>query len=141
MKALRIVILALLGLIVPTMYDLLALLISQFHTSRVHSLLGFGIWYHYTSYALILALPVSIGVGQLWFKWNWKRWMPHLILLVGLAVWASYPASSHPLRTGLFMVCAFFSIVVRWFADWLIISTSSRALNAGGPSSEEPANS
>lgn len=82
-------------------------------------MLGFGIYLWYTGWGFILALPLCIALGELWFK-DFKRYIPHVLLLIALGAWSVNIWSIHPNRTLLLFVCAFLTLPLRWLIDRLI---------------------
>ncbi len=113
MKALRVVLLTVLGLIATICYELLATSIDRFVSPVKHDMLGFGIYIHFTSVAFMLLLPLSIGLGELWWA-DRRRYIPQVILLVALLIWSVSAWQSHPSRTLLFVACSWATIPMRW---------------------------
>lgn len=81
-----------------------------------HAMLGFGTFLFYTGWAFVVALPVAIGLGELW--WNdRKRYIPHILLLLALSIWSISAWRSHPDRTLLLVTCCWATLPMRWLID------------------------
>lgn len=93
MKALRIILLASLGLMALLMHDLLATLIEQVLQPMRRGMLFFGLYLHIAGWGFAIGLPLCIGLGELWWS-GMKRYLPHLLLLIALCIWSMYGAST-----------------------------------------------
>lgn len=113
MKALRVLLLLILGAVLMLAYDVLTALIGSIRQPIKHDMLGFGIYVYYTGWAFVVLLPLSIGLGELWWK-DRKRFIPHVALLIVLMIWSHATFTYHPFRTLLFLVCALLSLPLRW---------------------------
>lgn len=104
------------GVFVMIAYDLFAALLEHFLHPGRHDMLGFGIYLHFTGWALVILLPLCIGLGELW--WNdYKRYIPHCLLLIALVWWSMDSLTYHPNRTLLFLACASASLPMRLLID------------------------
>lgn len=116
MKGLRIALLSALGLIALIIHGLLAALVELIMKPSSHVMLDFGIYLWYTAWGFILVLPMCIGLGELWFK-DFRRYIPHILLLITLSIWSANTWLIHPTRTLLFLTCVFLTLPLRWFID------------------------
>jgi hypothetical protein len=121
MKLLRIALLSTLGLIALIIHDLLASLIEYLKEPTYHGMLGYGILLSYTGWVFIIILPISIGLGELWFK-DVKKYIPHILLLIALSIWSANIWPIHPYRTSLFLACTFLTLPLRWLVDRTIVT-------------------
>jgi len=120
MRVLRIALLSALGLIAVTIHDLSAAIIELIMKPTSYLMLSFRLFLWYASCGFILTLPICIGLGELWFK-DIRRYIPHVLLLIALSIWAVRLWSEHPNRILLFLACAFLTLPLRWLIDRVIV--------------------
>ncbi len=104
---------ALSGAFVCVLYDVSFTLIQGVHAS-VRGDIAYGIWVQVAAWVLFILLPLSIWLGELWFKRSFKSWLPHIVLLGALLYWSLDVFRAHPLKAALFMVCALCSVPYRF---------------------------
>jgi len=101
------------GVFVVLFYAASFALIRKFHPP-LRGDIGYGIWVEFTSWALVILLPLSIWLGELWFKRTFRSWIPQFLLLAALLAWSADVVSFHPLRAGLFLACVCSSLLYRF---------------------------
>lgn len=121
MNALRCLLYILLAPLTILLNDTLTALFLNLVRPVQHDLLGFGIHIHFTSLLFIVILPLCIFLGNMWWS-DRRRYFPHTMLLVALAIWSIDVWEVHPNRTLLFVVCCSTSLPMRWMIDQRLIA-------------------
>lgn len=116
MKALRIILVLLLAPVCLLAHDPIVILYERYAKPVKHSMLGFGLYLHYTGWFIVILLPLCIFLGNMWWT-DRRRYLPHLALLVALGFWSMGAWASHPNRTLLFLVCCWATLPLRWLTD------------------------
>lgn len=116
MNITRMALLVILGALLLLAHDLLAIGIQGFLETSKRDMLGFGIHVKYIGWAFAFVLPLSIGLGDLWFG-DWKRYLPHAVLLIAVIAVSMNVWNLHPNRTLLFLLCCSSSLPLRWLID------------------------
>lgn len=115
---LRYGLLTLSGVVLTILHDLFASwYVQRFTTWPVG--VGFGIWNQLVATVLIIALPISILLGEAWARGTAarKRWGPQILLIAGMSVLILPVWSHHPLHSVWWMICACSSLPYRLLID------------------------
>ncbi|MCB9165838.1 MAG: hypothetical protein H6592_15610 [Flavobacteriales bacterium] len=97
-------------------YDIFVALYEH-HTMPVkHNMLGFSIGVRIVGWFLVLLLPVTSWLGDLWWK-DRRRYLFNLLLLIALSMYLLLGWSIHPLRTLLLLSCCWATLPLRLLID------------------------
>lgn len=97
-------------------HDQLVVLYEHIQMPFKRNMLSFGIGIHFAGWALVLLLPITSWLGDLW--WNdRRRYVINVLLLIALTVFIAPNWSTHPYRTLLFLACCWSTLPLRWLID------------------------